>query len=77
MAGSGILVLDGRVRGTGVLGLGDRVMGAGYLGGRVRGTGSGFRVWAAGSGWQRLECCLFAIDGRFGGTGGGWQGLGL
>lgn len=52
VAGSGTLVLDGRV---GVLGLGDRVMGAAYLGGRVRGTGSGFRVcwvWAAESGWQ-------------------------
>lgn len=50
--------------------MGDRVMGAGYLGGRVRGTGSGYRVWAAESGWQSLEC-FFVIDGRFGGTGMG------
>lgn len=56
--------------GSGVLGLGDRVMGAGYLGGRVRGTGSGYRVWAAESGWQSLEC-FFVIGGRFEGTGMG------
>lgn len=45
--------------GSEVLGLGDRVMDARYLSDRVRGTGFGFRVWTAESGWQSLEGCFF------------------
>lgn len=52
--------------GSEVVGLGDRVMDARYLSDRARGTGFGFRVWTAESGWQSLEGCFFVIDGSFG-----------